>query len=62
MGILKPELKTRSYKRNFGINYAGFCHAKILNNDFLVKNFGVAIFQRKLGQKGFKGSGPSVFC
>ena len=42
---------TRSYKQNFSINYAGFCYAEILNKDFLVKNFGVAIFQRKKRQK-----------
>jgi len=35
-----------------------FCYAEILNKGFLVKNFGVAIFQRKLHQKSFIGSGP----
>jgi len=36
-------------------------YAKILNYDFLVKNFGVAIFQRKLRQKSFIGSGPGSY-
>ena len=39
---------TQSYKQNFDVGYAGFCFAEILNKDFLVKNFGIAIFQRKL--------------
>jgi len=52
--------RTRSYKQNFSVNYAGFCYAEILKKDFLVKNFGVAIFQRKLCQKSFIGSGPGL--
>ena len=49
---------TPSYKWHFGVGYAGFCYAEILNKDFLVKNFGVAIFQHKFRQKSFIGSGP----
>ena len=53
-------LRTHSYKQNFSIHYAGFCFAEILSKDFLVKNFGLDIFQRKLCQKSFIGLGRSV--
>ena len=52
--------RTRSYKQNFDVGYAGFCYAEILNKDFSVKNFGVAIFQGKLHRKSFIGSGPGL--
>ena len=50
--------RTRSYKRNSGVNYAEFCYAKNFNMDFLVKNFGIAKSSVIYAGFSFIGLGP----
>ena len=61
IGSPEPDIEPGpDYKQNFSVNYAEFCCAEILTKDFLVKSFAIAIFQRKLRQKSFVGSGPEL--